>query len=138
MHYGAIFKSLNCRARLFSGPEEYLEYLANPAYQAPKLAIFSDVSMPAMSGYELMEMVRRTHPHQRFVISTGSPEILNEYASACFYLTKPISLEKIEKVIGGLMQCHENGAQPAIIGCESIDDREVFCVSAWKCPRRDC
>ena len=128
-------KALSYQAQSFSCPDEYLKYMASTDYLPPKLAILSDVNMPDMSGYEFMGAVRRVYPQQRFVIFTGSPEVPTRDESACFYLTKPIRLPKLKKIMEGLSLCDGNGAHPDVIGCESIDDRCDFCVAAWKCPK---
>jgi len=133
--YADMFETLNYRAQLFSSATDYLEYMTSADYLPPKLAILSDVNMPAMSGYELMAAVRESYPHKRFIISTGSPEVPTQKESSCFYLTKPIRFAKLKSVLRGLSLCNEGGALPGIIGCESIGDRCDFCVAAWECPR---
>lgn len=130
-----MIETLKYQAQSFSSPGAYLEYMGSSDFLPPKLGILSDVNMPFMSGYEFMAAVRKVYPHLRFVILTGSPDVPTQDEFACFYLTKPISLLKLKKVLQGLSMCNENGAHPGVIGCESIDDRCEFCVDAWKCPR---
>ena len=134
--YTAFARSLNYRAKAFSGPDAYLEYMGCGEYLPPNLTILSDVEMPKMSGYELMDMVRKTYPDQRFIIFTGgAPHIDPKNEFACFYFIKPVSIGKLEEVFKALSLCVESGPSNRI-GCASIDDRRAFCIKDWHCPLR--
>jgi len=135
----SLMDALNYQAQVFPCPSDYLKYMSRVDYLPPKLAILSDVDMPHMSGYEFMNAVRKLNPHIRVVIATGSPSIptLDEYA--CFYLTKPFALNKLKRIFQAISLCNKNGPNPDVLKCTSIDDRNYFCVKAWKCPRSsDC
>ncbi|MFT7246617.1 MAG: two-component system C4-dicarboxylate transport response regulator DctD [Candidatus Azotimanducaceae bacterium] len=133
--YIDMLEALNYQARPFANPGDYLEFMGSVDYSPPKLAIVSDVNMPTMSGYEFMHAASTLHPHLRFVVATGSPEVPVKDEFACFYLTKPFELKKLQEILQALEQCNEGGAHPDVIRCASIDDRCSFCVSAWRCPR---
>ncbi len=134
--YTAFAQSLNYRAKAFSSPHAYLEYMGCGEYLRPNLTILSDVEMPKMSGYELMDRVRKAYPDQRFIIfTTGAPHSDPKNEFACFYLTKPVSIGKLEEVFKALSLCVESGPSERI-GCASIDDRRDFRIKDWHCPLR--
>jgi len=133
-----MVNSLGYQSQVFSGPEDYLEYMNSIDYAAPQLAILSDLMMPVMSGYELMNTVLKRFPQQRFIICTGSPEQATQEDFACFYLVKPLRLKNLEKILRAISMCNKNGPHPDTYKCASIDDRSHFCIKAWKCPRNGC
>ncbi len=127
---------LSFSAKNFSSANAYLEYMNRGEYSPPRLAILSSVDMRPMSGYELMDIVRKANPEQRFVIVTGSPEIHPKNELACFYFVKPASLDKLKETFRALSTCVESGIDPDRIGCTSIDDRCAFSINGWHCPLR--
>jgi len=131
----SLMDVLNYQTQVFSCPTDYLEYMAGVDYLPPRLAILSDVDMPAMSGYEFVNAVRKLNPHIRVVIATGSPGITALDDSACFYLAKPFDLKKLERIFQAISLCNKKGPNPDLLKCTSIDDRNDFCVKGWRCPR---
>jgi FixJ family two-component response regulator len=69
-----MFKSFGFEVRAFGCPSEYIEHMNAPEYKSPT-AIFSDVQMPNVNGYDFMHLVRQVNPTQKFVILSGTPEI---------------------------------------------------------------
>jgi len=133
-----MVRSLDYQSKVFTGPEDYLEYMSSVDYSPPQIAILSDVMMPEMSGYEFMNAVRKRHPHLRFIICTGSPEQAAQEDFACFYLVKPLRLKSLDKILRAMSLCKRNGPHPVTYKCASIDDRCHFGINEWKCPRGGC
>jgi response regulator RpfG family c-di-GMP phosphodiesterase len=62
-------------------------------------AIISDLSMPGMSGLELLARIRRSHPHTAFLMATGMGDIRLAVQAmkqgADDYILKPFQLEAV-------------------------------------------
>ncbi|MES0372264.1 MAG: response regulator [Mariprofundaceae bacterium] len=118
---------------VFSSAIEYLEYVNSPDYQKPD-AIFTDVLMFKMNGYELIEEVLAIHPDQRFVIISGRPDLNHPYKNrACIYLTKPFYSRDIQKIIQTLKKCELDGPSPET-DCANRCDCSEFALDNWACP----
>ena len=116
---------------LFSNPVEYLEFIKAPEYVSP-VAIFSDVIMPQMNGYDFMHQVKLMNPQQKFVIVTGSPELEHVYKHlACMYLYKPFLPDLLNSMVSLLMQCRY---KCCVQDGEHIDDIDKFNIDCWSCP----
>lgn len=65
--------------------------------------VFSDINMEPMSGFELIEKAKADNINSKFVFITSHlTETVKEKAKAAggsFYITKPITQEKIENVL---------------------------------------
>lgn len=131
----AIAESSGLTAQGYSSAEEYLEYSTFENYIPPKLTIITDLRMPGKSGYELMTEIRKNRPEQRFVIITGTPnDKISDNERACFYLTKPVRLNKMLRIFETIEKCVECGYQPDTFKCEDLND---FNVDDWHCPRKE-
>jgi len=98
----SIFHDMGHETRVFNSPVAYLNFLGSDEYTAPA-AVFSDVSMPLMSGYEMIRRVMIEHPDQKFIVISGKPEIQDEYRNyACMFLNKPFAVEDLEEIIESL------------------------------------
>ena len=123
----------------FGHPKDYINFVCSPEFRDP-VAVFTDVTMPDMNGYELMDIVSRLKPELKFVVMTAEPEIKSEHANrACMYLDKPFRMGDMIKVVESLVRCH--AFSPADDhGCDNIDDRHLFPIKNWSCPHscKDC
>lgn len=85
----------------FSG-EEALQLL-NSTEQTDVALILSDINMPGMSGYELLEKIKSAHPSMKVVMVTAyGDEQYREKArqlGADDFITKPIDFKQIEDII---------------------------------------
>lgn len=69
--------------------------------------VITDIQMPVMDGLQLIEILRRTHPHIEIVILTGYAEF--DYVQRALrqqvtdYLLKPVTKEGLEEVISKLL-----------------------------------
>jgi DNA-binding NtrC family response regulator len=133
--YKAIIERAGFTVNSFACAGEYLAYTNSQILPPPSIAIITDVKMPGKSGYELIEDVQKVNPKQRFVVVTGSPqEGYKGEAKACFYLQKPVSIEKLVAVIKLLSACSVAGDQHLAPRCELLSDLRAFSVDDWSCP----
>ncbi len=75
--------------------------------------VISDISLPGMSGVELLQVIRQKFPRVQVILLTGMPNI--ETASeavrlgAFDYLSKPFDLKAILRVVGNAVKVKELG-----------------------------
>ncbi|MCG8589162.1 MAG: diguanylate cyclase [Proteobacteria bacterium] len=71
--------------------------------QEPADIVVSDITMPGMSGVELLERIRREHPGTDVILLTASPTVDTAVQAlrmgATDYMMKPIHAEQLERVI---------------------------------------
>jgi len=120
-------------AKFFTSAIAYLDYVKSDEYETPD-AIFTDLFMYKMDGYELIEEVLAIHPEQKFVVVSGRPDLNhpNKYR-ACFYLTKPFYIRDIEKIIQEVRACAKDGPS-AESDCAHRFKCPEFGLGEWKCP----
>lgn len=119
----------------FNCPEEYIGFVKSPEYKAP-IAVFTDVTMPAMNGYEMLDVISQHAPDLKFAVMTGECEIRSEHIhKACMYLKKPFAPESLIKVLDSLIRCHASSPSDDH-GCTSanVDNRKMFPIENWSCP----
>jgi len=98
-----IFKKLGVDALSFDSAEAYLLYMETPSYKTP-YATFTDINMPAMTGYELMDKVLESSPTHPFVIMSSEVDVHLGYIDAARgYLKKPFKIKDIQEIIKPLM-----------------------------------
>jgi len=121
--------------KTFSSPTEYLSEMKKELY-CPPSAIFSDIQMPDMNGYDFMGIIHNSIPTQRFVILSGFSDLEHQEKNmACKYLCKPFDFKAIEDVIETITKCECKGC--FIHDTEDIrDNRLDFGVRNWSCPIR--
>ena len=62
--------------------------------------LFTDVVMPGITGVELAQQVRKSHPHLPVILTSGYSHVLAENGSFGFELLhKPYSLEQLARVL---------------------------------------
>ncbi|MFC1567850.1 response regulator [Pseudomonadota bacterium] len=124
------------RAMVFSSAIKYLEHVNSPDYQKPT-AIFTDVLMFNMNGYELIEEILAIHPDQKFVVISGRPDMKHPFKHrACFYLSKPYYARDVEKIILEIRKCEQVGPSPET-GCAHLCDCREFALNNWICPHSE-
>jgi len=121
----------------YSSAEHYLEYASSANYTPPTLTVVTDIRMPGKSGYELMSDIRKINPEQKFVVITGTPnDGIDTDVRACFYLRKPVSIERIQTIFDKLESCDSNyikcKSQTPL--CKSLNDLSDFNITDWSCP----
>jgi len=121
-------------AEAFACPAEYVDYAGSTHYQTP-YAILTDVQMPGMSGYEMLDRVRQLHPEVRTAVISGFPKYEGEAkARSCTFLTKPIEIDRFEHMVKSFANCYENGPNAEKYGCGNHEQHEAFDVEEWYCP----
>ena len=89
-------------AGIYSNGEDALEAIKDH----PPAVVFTDISMPVMTGLELAEKIHQTMSHVKCVIITGYAEF--DYAKEALhygvedYLLKPLDTEELRKVLKNL------------------------------------
>lgn len=132
----AVLDSIGYETVCFSCPADYLNYVRQPEFKKP-LAVVTDITMPIMDGYKLIDLISKLVPDLKFVVMTGEPHIQSSHKhKACMYLSKPFRVEKLIQVIHAITHC-ESSAPSCDHGCVDIADRKTFSVNNWKCPK-DC
>jgi len=105
-----ILDSLGHESIPFTEAEEYLDYVESATYQSPG-AIFCDIRMPVMSGYELMNRSLELRPDKKFVLMSGGLEIRAQYEPGVYrLLRKPLELPLLEELVLELMALDEQAA----------------------------
>jgi two-component SAPR family response regulator len=130
-----MIKLFGEEATIFLSPVEYLEYAKSPEYQRPT-GIFTDLDMPGVNGYELMEKIYELHPETKFVIVSGRPDFENddtERKLACQYLCKPFHPQDIQLIIHTLKACSNSQHSPAF-ECEKVNECSPYMTDHWSCP----
>ncbi|ATX82383.1 two-component system, NtrC family, response regulator PilR/two-component system, response regulator YesN/two-component system, NtrC family, C4-dicarboxylate transport response regulator DctD [Mariprofundus ferrinatatus] len=91
--------------KAFSCPFEYLDYVNSDSYISP-VAIITDVRMPRMNGYELIEEVREKFPNQKFVVISGYEGKDGAVRTdPCHFLSKPFNPEQLIAVADAIVRC---------------------------------
>lgn len=129
----AVLEDIGYKSFTFSSPEEYLDHLGMPTFKKP-LAVITDISMPGMSGYEMIERISEQIPDMRFIIMTGNPSYPpNHKWTGCMYLAKPFSSKGLTEVVSKVLLC-ESTAPSCRHGCGDTGDRNIFDLPDWQCP----
>jgi DNA-binding NtrC family response regulator len=87
--------------------EQALAYLDIETYDA----VLTDISMPGLSGRELLKYIQAKHPATPVIVISGMPdgaddkELATLGAFACF--TKPFQLEEIEEAVDRAIARHQ-------------------------------
>jgi DNA-binding NtrC family response regulator len=94
--------------------EQALSYLEFESYDV----VLTDISMPGLSGEEVLKRVQVQHPHTPVIVISGNSDednaknLLNMGAFA--YISKPFKLEDVESaVVRAIARHHELIAQAA-------------------------
>jgi DNA-binding NtrC family response regulator len=121
-----------CKA--FACPVSYLGYINSSDFEKP-YALLTDVQMPKMNGYELLDQVKRVHPDIRTAVISGFPKYEGEAkARSCAFLSKPVNVEKLGHLLKSFVACSEDGPDPKKYGCKEDDASREPGMNRWQCP----
>jgi len=117
------------RARSYTDPVEYLNYVHSPDYIDP-LAVFTDVQMPGMTGFELIAEIRAIKSNHKFILLSGYMGDMDESeTSVCHFLAKPFQPNQLLEIVQAIDNCSEQGPSSASkSSCQSIiEDKSKEC-----------
>lgn len=105
----AIIDDAGFSAHSFKSGEDYLHFARSSEFEKPT-GILSDVSMPGMSGYDLVIEIRKLYPLQKIILVTGN--VNNEHFQhvekhLCYTIAKPFQSEIIIDLLTSLHTCEE-------------------------------
>jgi FixJ family two-component response regulator len=110
---GLMLKLLACEATLFLGARPVVKSLLTG--KRPYLMIV-DINMPEISGLDLVEFLRRRPEWKDMpivILSSEASDVMVDkalhYGADC-YITKPVTLEELEKAMEQAFSRHKIGA----------------------------
>ncbi|MES0371455.1 MAG: response regulator [Mariprofundaceae bacterium] len=125
--FSELIEEMGYEVKPFSCPLDYLSYVNSSEYVLP-IAVISDISMPKMNGFEMLEKVRKKHPDIRAAVVSGYFENrARAKVNACVYLHKPTDFNSIMQMVETFACCHENGPHPEEYQCNAE-------AGKWDCP----
>jgi len=131
----AILKEHGYEAISFGCPKDYISFVNSPDFRNP-IAVFTDVTLPGITGYEMINIASELKPDLKFVITAGGPKVRSEYIDrACMYLARPFTPDHLMEVVDSLIQCHDSFPSESH-GCSSVDNRRILPIENWSCPLR--
>jgi DNA-binding NtrC family response regulator len=106
-----ILNTQGYETHCFSSPESYVKYIASAAFEEPS-GVFTDINMPMMSGYEMIDIVSIIRPNLKFAIITSESKIRPGYIeSGEFYLEKPFRIDAVVAIADAFLK-HESQMCP--------------------------
>ena len=94
---GEFFRKSGYDIRLFAGGEEAMEFLADP--ENPCDLLITDLTMPGMTGEELLQQVKEARPRLPVILCTGFHEKMDGARAlatgASAFLNKPFSFPEL-------------------------------------------
>jgi len=87
----------------YTNPLDYLHYLNSRDYTVPD-AIFTDIEMPGMNGYELIDKIRCRFPDMKIVVISGYSGVEAFRRNVWQFLPKPYMPEQIIAIATAIVQ----------------------------------
>ena len=101
------FLSENHECHTADRAEQALSYLEVERYDA----VITDVSMPGLTGREILMYVQNQHPTTPVIVISGKPDGSDGKSlvemGAFAYLTKPFRLDEIEEIVTRAIAQHQ-------------------------------
>ncbi len=127
-----MLKTLGYHSRVFNCPCEYIDYAASSDFNLP-IATLTDIRMPGVNGYEMIDEVSSLHPDMKFVVISASPDLQHPaMKKACLFIIKPFRMATLSKLTTSLIQCKERPKQPSR-NCMEVNEHRLF-LTEWNCP----
>lgn len=105
---GDILQAEGCKAVLADRGQKALELLQNEKFNA----VFTDVGMPEMSGWELAEEIRKTDKRIPIALITGWGDVVSsdeqKEAEIDWVVSKPFNIERIIEIVSEVAKRQEN------------------------------
>lgn len=90
---------LNHRADVAESGEEALRLISASRYDL----VITDIGMPNMNGWHLIERIKADHPDMKIAVVTGwGSDMPDDGCKGCnvdFFIDKPIQLEQLKRLI---------------------------------------
>ncbi|PJA32468.1 MAG: hypothetical protein CO187_03800 [Zetaproteobacteria bacterium CG_4_9_14_3_um_filter_53_7] len=129
-----ILRELGHAACAYSSALEYIDFMDDADYEQP-IAIFTDVKMPGMNGFELIARVQKRYRNMKFVVMSGyTDELSDKMKMACLVLTKPFQMDLLEKMTELLIQCHHG--RLGELRCNQVAELKPLYPAGWQCPHQ--
>ena len=120
-----VLRSEGFQATAWSDPVDYLNHVFSDGYIFP-VAIFTDVQMPKINGYQLIERIREKCPDQKFILLSGYDAVREDMrSSVCHFLAKPFQARELIEIAQALIQCSQFGPSVANSTCVEILEERV-------------
>ena len=107
--------SVSCNVDIASSGEDALTKLTYNRYDL----LITDLKMPGISGFTLVEVARSLHPDIKVILMTafGSREVQDEAKSLKVegYLTKPFPTANLLDMADAILQAEDNGRQNLVV-----------------------
>ena len=117
---------LSCRVDIAPSGEEALTKLTYNRYDL----LITDLKMPGISGFTLVEVARSLHPDIKVILMTayGSREVQNEAKSLQVdgYLTKPFPTADLQDMAANVLESDNHYQLKGIITNETIPAENKF------------
>jgi len=100
-------RSSPAAVHLFADPDEAVQF--STATRRVDLLI-TDVVMPGLHGFEVAELIRKSHPSLRMIFTSGYPSdawLPAEYPAGAVFLPKPFSPTELTAAVAD--QLHNSG-----------------------------
>jgi CheY-like chemotaxis protein len=103
---------------------------------APVELVITDIRMPGMSGFDLLEEIRLKHPKTKIIIMTayGNPDVQKEASErGCLhYLEKPFKIEDLRNLILDAIKVSKKGFMGHISDLQLTDIIQLNCLGRMK------
>ena len=131
-----LMKEFGHNAMSFSCPIEYLNYMDSPDYAHPN-AVFTDIDMPKMSGFELIGNIVKANRNLKIAVISGRADIKHENQKhVCFFIEKPFHPNQLKEITSSLIKCYFEGSDSVKFKCSKFGEREEFTHSDFQCPHK--
>ena len=99
-----IFKVLGYDSLTFPSAEEYISFAGGTAFHNP-IAVVTDIRMPSMSGYHMIEALAEIKPDLRYIVMTGDPTVEFEQVDKVYsFLSKPLRIHDLVGLLDRLTE----------------------------------
>ena len=129
-----LVRELGYQTQDFGCPLDYLEYAASDVFEQPH-ALLTDVQMPKMNGYEMLDKLSKIRPEVRTAVISGYAKYEGEAkVRSCAFLVKPVDIDRLARLLESFVQCALVGPKANSNDCAvQMDDLGVARIG-WSCP----
>ena len=115
---------ISCNVDVASSGEDALTKLTYNRYDL----LITDLKMPGISGFTLVEVARSLHPDIKVILMTafGSREVQDEAKSLKVegYLTKPFPTANLLDMADVILQAEENGRENLVVSHNTVKNQD--------------